>query len=108
MATLTPTLPIIEDEIRIKKQPPYAVIVINDDIHTFEYVINCFQKVFGYNLQKSGQLAMRIHTEGRAIVWTGSLEVAELKKNQIEGMGPDHKALKKCDFPLGVELEPLC
>jgi ATP-dependent Clp protease adapter protein ClpS len=50
---------------------------------------------------------MTIHEEGRAIVWTGNLEIAELKKEQIESMGPDHEAMVKCDWPLGVILEPL-
>jgi ATP-dependent Clp protease adapter protein ClpS len=27
-----------------KKQPPYAVVVFNDDVHTFEYVIETFTK----------------------------------------------------------------
>lgn len=107
MATLAPPAPRTKEEVRTKRQPPYAVIVLNDDIHTFEYVIECFQKVFGYDLNKAGKLALTIHEEGRAIVWTGALEVAELKKEQIQGMGPDHRAHKKCDFPLGVELEPL-
>ena len=31
-----------------KKQPPYAVIVLNDDEHSFPYVIDTFSKVFGY------------------------------------------------------------
>ena len=31
-----------------KKQPPYAVIVFNDEEHTFEYVIETLMKVFGY------------------------------------------------------------
>jgi hypothetical protein len=31
-----------------KKQPPYAVVVFNDELHTFDYVIETFRKVFGY------------------------------------------------------------
>lgn len=107
MATLTPPTPKTKDKTRTKTQPPYAVVVINDDVHTFAYVILCFQKVFGYDIQKCTQLAMTIHEAGRAIVWSGALEIAELKKEQIEGMGPDHEARQKCDFPLKVELEPL-
>ena len=91
---------------RTKQQPPYAVVIINDDVHTFEYVIICISKVFKYDLDKCKRLTMDVHTKGRAIVWVGSLELAELKKEQIEGMGPDPFANKVCDFPLKVELEP--
>lgn len=90
-----------------KRLPPYAVIVLNDDLHTFEYVIECFQKVFGYDITKCVELATTIHTQGRALVWSGSKEVAELKREQIIGVGTDFYASKPVTFPLGVEIEPM-
>ncbi len=104
---VVPTKPTSQDETRTKRQPPYAVVVLNDEFHTFNYVIETFQKVLGYELEKCVLLAKKIHVEGRTIVWTGSREVAELKKEQIEGMGPDHYAHKTVTWPLGVELEPM-
>lgn len=56
---------------------------------------------------KSFQLASEIHVSGRAIVWTGPKEVAELKRDQIRSAGPDLFAAKKVTYPLGVVLEPL-
>ena len=90
-----------------KKQPPYAVIVENDDLHTFEYVIEVLQKVFGYDLQKAFLLTSQVHHAGQALVWSGALELAELKRDQIRGFGPDVYAMKRVDFPLGVRVEPL-
>jgi len=90
-----------------KKLPPYAVVVLNDDLHTFEYVIETFMKVFGYPAEKCFQLAAGIHVQGRAIVWSGPKEVAELKRDQIRSAGPDFYASKKVEFPLGVIIEPL-
>ncbi len=90
-----------------KTQPPYAVIVENDDLHTFEYVIEGLQKVCGHSRQKAGLLALEIDARGRAIVWSGSKEVAELKCEQIRGLGPDFFAPKPVTFPLGVYIEPL-
>ena len=90
-----------------KRLPPYAVIVLNDDLHTFAYVIETFRKVFGYAVERCFQLAQQIHTQGRAVVWTGPKEVAELKRDLIRGAGPDFYAAKKVDFPLGVLIEPL-
>ncbi|MEO6434593.1 MAG: ATP-dependent Clp protease adaptor ClpS [Tepidisphaeraceae bacterium] len=90
-----------------KRQPPYAVIVLNDDAHTYEYVILGLSKVFGYSTEKSYLLAQTIDLTGRATVWTGMLEVAELKREQILGLGPDRWARKTVRFPLGVVLEPL-
>lgn len=95
-----------DSKTKTRRQPPYAVVVLNDDDHTFDYVIQTFMKVFNYQLEKCMKLAQQIHNEGRAVVWVGSLEVAELKRDQIKSMGPDHWASKKVTWPLGVELEP--
>ena len=90
-----------------KKQPPYAVIVFNDEEHTFEYVIDTLMKVFGYPLEKSYSLTLQIHTEGKVIAWSGVREVAELKRDQVRSAGPDFYGTKKVDFPLTVIVEPL-
>ena len=90
-----------------KRQPPYAVIVHNDDLHTVAYVIELLMKLFAYPLEKASVLTNQVHTQGKSIVWTGTLELAELKRDQIRGFGPDFYALKKVDFPLGVTIEPL-
>ncbi|HEY5314903.1 MAG TPA: ATP-dependent Clp protease adaptor ClpS [Pirellulales bacterium] len=90
-----------------KRLPPYAVVVLNDDLHTFEYVIATFMKVFGYQQQRCFELARHIHLHGRGIVWSGPKEVAELKRDQILGAGPDFYAQKKVEGPLGVLIEPL-
>lgn len=90
-----------------KRQPPYAVIVENDEFHTFEYVIEGLSKVCGHDRQKAFLLAAEIHTRGRAIVWSGSKEVAELKCEQIRGLGTDHFAPNPVTFPLGAYIEPL-
>lgn len=92
---------------KTKKQPPYSVIIYNDDFHTFQYVTMTIQKVFGYDLAKAFVLTADIHNKGRALVWTGSKEVAELKKEQIESAGPDFYADKKVEFPLNVTIEPM-
>jgi ATP-dependent Clp protease adaptor protein ClpS len=90
-----------------KTQPPYAVIVENDDLHTFAYVIEVLQKVLGLSLQDAHLLTATVHLTGEAVVWSGALEVAELKRDQIRGFGPDHYAPKPVTFPLGVRLEKL-
>jgi len=87
--------------------PPYAVVVLNDELHTFNYVIETFQKVFGYSTEKCFLLATQIHTQGRGIVWSGPKEVAELKVQLIRSAGPDIYAQKKVDWPLGALIEPL-
>jgi ATP-dependent Clp protease adaptor protein ClpS len=96
-----------DGERKPKLLPPYAVVVLNDDEHTFDYVVNTFRKVFGYTESKCYLLALMIHTVGRAAVWTGPKEVAELKRDQIRGSGPDFHAAETVRWPLGVMIEPM-
>ena len=90
-----------------KRQPPYAVIVENDDFHSFQYVIVGLAKVFGYDHQKGFLLANEIHTQGKAVVWSGTRELAELKCEQLRGLGTDYYSANPVTFPLGVYIEPL-
>ena len=96
-----------DPETKKKRQPPYAVILHNDDDHTFQYVIDLLMKLFAYPLEKAFVLTTQVHTQGKSIVWSGTLELAELKRDQVRGFGPDFYATKKVEFPLGVTIEPL-
>src|SRR5580700_918849 len=79
----------VEQEQQTKRQPPYHVILLNDDDHTYPYVIEMLKELFGHPVEKGYQLAKVVDTKGRAIVCTTSLERAELKRDQIHGFGPD-------------------
>src|SRR6476619_5166209 len=74
---------------KVKKQPPYHVILHNDDDHSFEYVIAMLQQLFGHPPEKGYQMAVEVHTRGRVIVDTTSKERAELKRDQIHAFGAD-------------------
>jgi ATP-dependent Clp protease adapter protein ClpS len=56
---------------------------------------------------KAFGLTFKIHTGGRAMVWSGSLEVAEFKRERIVGYGPDIYAKREVKFPIGCVIEPL-
>ena len=90
-----------------KTQPPYAVIVFNDNEHTFQYVVETFTKVFGYPMEKSYILASQIHHQGKGIVWSGVREVAELKLDQLRSAGRDFNGIRAVESPLRAIVEPL-
>ena len=96
-----------KDDAERKPQPPYAVIVHDDPLNGMDFVVLLFCKVFGYDVAKSSRLMMEVHTTGRSVVWTGALEVAELKADQIKSAGPDPRARDKGATPLGVTVEPM-
>jgi ATP-dependent Clp protease adaptor protein ClpS len=111
MASATPFPDVLPDtdtdtESQTRRQPPYAVILHNDDINTMEFVVAVLRKVFGYTVEKCVELMIEAHEKGRAVVWVGTLEVAELKADQIRSCGPDPNQKKKGAQPLGVSVEP--
>lgn len=99
------TRPESERETRTRRVPPYNVVLDNDDHHTFEFVVGVLSKALGYSAERSFQLTLQAHTSGRAVVWTGPREVAELKADQIRTfheVGAGNRQLG----PLGVCVEP--
>src|SRR5438094_4904172 len=67
----------------------YHVIILNDDEHTFEYVIEMLQAVFGFSYATALAHTMEADATGSSIVWTCGLEEAEQKRDQIHAYGPD-------------------
>src|SRR5262249_42311723 len=79
----------------VQRQPAYHVILLNDDDHTFDYVIRMLKELFGYPETKGFVMALEVHEKGRVIVCTTSLERAELKRDQIHAYGAD-PLLQRC------------
>ena len=88
-----------------KRLPPYHVIILNDEEHTFDYVIELLTKLFRHPLKAAIELTWRIHLSGRAVVYTTHKEKAELKRDQVLGYGPDPR-MDISKGPLGCYIEP--
>lgn len=99
----TKTLP--EESTSTRRLPPFHVILANDDHHTFDFVISVLRKVFGISEEKAHASALAAHKTGRAIVWTGSKELAELKQEQMLSFSETLANGRKIG-PLGVTIEP--
>ncbi len=95
------------EETSTRRQPPYAVVLHNDDLNTMDFVVEVLRKVFRYPVETCVRLMWEAHLRGRAAVWVGSLEVAELKAEQIRACGPDPTQRHRGAQPLGVSVEPL-
>jgi ATP-dependent Clp protease adaptor protein ClpS len=90
---------------KVRRQPPYHVILLNDDDHTYEYVIRMLKELFGYPETKGFKMAEEVDKTGRAVVLTTSLEHAELKRDQIHAYGPD-PLLDRCQGSMTALVEP--
>jgi ATP-dependent Clp protease adaptor protein ClpS len=56
---------------------PFHLVVWNDEVNTFEWVIETLMEVCGHSLEQAQQCAMIIHTKGSYAVKRGSYD--ELK-----------------------------
>ena len=54
----------ITKEPQTRRLPPYNVVILNDEDHTFDYVIELLIKLFRHTLPKAKELTERIHTTG--------------------------------------------
>lgn len=74
---------------RVDQLSPWNVVLLNDDDHTYEYVIRMLGDLFARPAPQALHLARKVDTQGRAIVATTHKELAELKRDQIHAYGRD-------------------
>lgn len=91
-----------EKEFRV---PRYNVVLLDDDDHTYEYVIEMLRKLFGHSHETAFQMACEVDNAGRVIVDTTSQERAELKRDQIHAYGADWR-IPRCKGSMSAIIEP--
>ncbi len=75
--TQTGTLGETELGQRLELGSPWITIVWNDPVNLMSYVTYVFQTYFGFPRREAERLMMLVHTEGRAVVATGTREEME-------------------------------
>lgn len=84
--TLSPDIETIQ---RDEMTPLYHVVLLDDDDHTYDYVIEMLQKLFIFTLDQAYRHAVEVDTYGRTILITCELPQAEFARDQIHGYGAD-------------------
>jgi len=96
---------ITETDTTTRLIPPWHVILLNDDDHSFEYVIAMLYAVFGFPPTKGFKHAEEVDATGRTILITTSREHAELKQEQCHAFGPD-PLVPRCKGSMTCIIEP--
>ena len=82
-STTSPTT-VLELNTKKEKYPEGRVIVLNDNLNTFEHVANCLLAIIpGMSEKRSWDLAVKVDRTGSAEVWRGPLEQAELYHEEL-------------------------
>lgn len=58
-----------------KEDEVYKLVLYNDDVHTFDYVIDCLIEICGHTLEQAEQCTILVHYKGKCTVKTGSMEL---------------------------------
>lgn len=66
---------------------PWVTIVWDDPVNLMTYVTHVFRTYFGFDKAKASRLMMQVHTEGRAVVASGTREEMERDVNAMHGYG---------------------
>jgi ATP-dependent Clp protease adaptor protein ClpS len=69
--------------------PLYRVVLLDDDVHTYDYVIEMLQRLFLLSTVDAFRHAVEVDSTGRTLVITCELPQAEFARDQIQGYGPD-------------------
>ena len=101
----TTTTPQKKSQRKVEGLPPYNVVLLNDDDHSYDYVVLMLNKIFGHPPEKAFKMALEVDKTGRVVVATTNLEHAELKRDQIQSFGPD-PLIPRCKGSMSAVVEP--
>ncbi|MDP4591868.1 MAG: ATP-dependent Clp protease adaptor ClpS [Opitutales bacterium] len=76
--------PEIKTESLVSAAPRWNVVVLNDPINYQAYVVMAFMNVLRIGAPEAKRLMRAIHAEGRATVWTGDRERAEMLSLELQ------------------------
>ncbi len=64
-------------EVDVLTSKEYQIILYNDDVNTFDHVINCLIRYCDHTLEQAEQCAYIVHYKGKCVVKTGSFQDLE-------------------------------
>lgn len=99
------TLPETEQSTQDAIVPLFNVVLLNDDDHSYDYVVEMLQKLFLLSVNEAYRHAVEVDTAGRTIVLTAELPVASFAKDQIQSYGADWR-LPESKGSMSAILEP--
>jgi len=100
--TVSPETGVMERE---RLVPLYRVVLLDDNDHTYDYVIEMLQKLFIFTLEEAFRHAEEVDRCGRTVLITCELPQAEFARDQIHSFGPDWR-LPRSKGSMSAVIEP--
>ena len=78
-----------EQEQKSKKQisNSYSLVLYNDDVNTFDHVINCLIRICKHDVVQAEQCAWLVHNRGKCNIKTGKLSILRKMQNALTQNG---------------------
>ena len=89
VSTKTIVEPQIDETTSAQLDKLYHVIILNDEDHTIEYVVEMLQTTIGLTADQALACTMEADSKGSSIVCTCALVDAETRRDRIHAYGPD-------------------
>jgi ATP-dependent Clp protease adaptor protein ClpS len=83
-------------EAKVKPPPMFQVMLLNDDFTPMEFVVAVLQKFFGMSREKSTQVMLKVHREGRGVCGLFPKDVAATKVDQVSDYALQHQHPLQC------------
>lgn len=100
--SISPETEILEKDQRV---PLYRVVLLDDNDHTYDYVIEMLQKIFIFTLDEAYRHAEEVDRCGRTVLIVCELPQAEFARDQIHSYGPDWR-LQRSKGSMSAIIEP--
>jgi ATP-dependent Clp protease adaptor protein ClpS len=78
---------VLVDEGQVDLDDPALLVVYNDDVNTFDWVIQCLMEVCNHSFEQSEQLSLLIHFKGKATVKTAPFDDLRPMKDALVERG---------------------
>jgi ATP-dependent Clp protease adaptor protein ClpS len=101
----TSTLELEKVAPKSKTLPQWNVVLLDDNYHTYEYVILMLSDLFGHPIPLCQRMAEEVDSTGRVIVFSTHRERAELERDRILGYGADPR-IPQCKGSMSAIIEP--
>lgn len=85
--------------------PLFRVVLLDDNDHTYDYVIEMLQKIFIFTLDQAYRHAEEVDRCGRTVLITCELPQAEFARDQIHAYGADWR-LPRSQGSMSAVVEP--
>jgi ATP-dependent Clp protease adaptor protein ClpS len=93
------------EEVEPGLAPRYHLILLDDDSHTYQYVIVMLGAVFGYGVEKGYAIACVVDSQGQAILMTDGYDEVRAKQERIHAFGAD-PLMAECKGSMSAVIEP--